>query len=380
MWGRVAIVLGSLAVLVVAPAAAQPAGEAAGRIVDFEILPPGDPVTAGDIVTFTNEGARPHTVTDRGGTFDTDPILPGEEGRLTLAVPGTYEVFCRINPSRMNATIVVEAGPADPTEVRVQAFDENREGETKRFDPAELSVEAGTAITLANVGGLPHTITAADGSFSSGVVEPGAEQGRFAGSSATVVVNDPGTYEFFCDIHPQAMRGTLVVTGDPPDDEVTTTTRAGPDEDAAQNAAAAERASVDIVDLAFEPSEVAVAPGGEVVWTNTGDLPHTATFDDLDLDTDRIEPGSDATLVAPSEPGTYSYFCAIHSSMRGAMLVPPPPADGEGAAPETPAAGGAGDGGDDGGGGAEIFAYAVAVILVGTAGLAILRVVRSRPA
>ena len=223
----------------------------------------------------------------------------------------------------MNATIVVAPGADPPAEVRVQAFDENREGETKRFDPAAIEVEAGTAVTLANVGGLPHSLAAVDGSFGTGVIEPGAEQGRFAGGSATVVVTEPGTFEFICEIHPQAMQGTLVVTGDPPPQDVTTTTRAGPDEEAAQDAAAPDRATVDIVDFAFEPTEVSVAPGGEVQWTNTGDALHTATFDDVDIATGSIQPGADATLVAPDEPGTYSYFCEIHSSMRGALLAAP---------------------------------------------------------
>ena len=85
--GRLAIVLGVLGVLVASPVAAQPALGEGGRIVDFEILPPGDPLTAGDTIAFTNEGARPHTVTDRGGTFDTDPILPGEQARSRSRCP-----------------------------------------------------------------------------------------------------------------------------------------------------------------------------------------------------------------------------------------------------------------------------------------------------
>ncbi|MGH9187674.1 MAG: hypothetical protein ACRD0U_17980, partial [Acidimicrobiales bacterium] len=170
----------------------------AGEIVDFEILPPEQTLTVGDSIVFTNNGARPHTVTDRGGLFDTDPVLPGTTGEITFSVPGSYEVFCRINPSRMNARVSVVAGAEVSRRVRVQAFDEHREGETKRFDPAELEVHPGTHVLLANVGGLPHTITAADGSFTTGVVEPGPESGRFAGSTGEIIIDEPGTYEFFC--------------------------------------------------------------------------------------------------------------------------------------------------------------------------------------
>jgi plastocyanin len=57
------------------PAAAQ-AGEAA-KIVDFDYSPGELTVAAGTTVTWTNTGSRPHTATDRGGTFDTKPIAPG---------------------------------------------------------------------------------------------------------------------------------------------------------------------------------------------------------------------------------------------------------------------------------------------------------------
>ena len=57
-----------------APAAAQ-AGEEA-EIVDFDFSPRRLTVEAGTTVTWSNTGERPHTATDRGGTFDTRPIAP----------------------------------------------------------------------------------------------------------------------------------------------------------------------------------------------------------------------------------------------------------------------------------------------------------------
>ena len=73
---------------------------------------------------------------------------------------------------------------------------------------------AGSTILFANVGGKPHTLTADDGSFDTGVVTPGAEGGRFAGSNATVPCQQPGTIPFHCEVHPAAMKGTLTVTGE----------------------------------------------------------------------------------------------------------------------------------------------------------------------
>jgi plastocyanin len=102
-----------------APAAAQAAEKA--KIVDFDFSPRRLTVAAGTTVTWSNTGQRPHTATDRGGTFDTKPVAPGASAEVTLSTPGTYFYFCRINPAKMNGVLVVEPGPDDVRAVRVQA-------------------------------------------------------------------------------------------------------------------------------------------------------------------------------------------------------------------------------------------------------------------
>lgn len=301
-----AVVLATGGPLALAPAAAVAQAQAA-QIVDFDFAPRELTVPVGTTVTWTNQGARPHTVTDRGGTFDTDPVAPGAAGTVTFSTPGVYHYFCRINPSRMNGVITVEGEPASPTR-RVEALDPAIEGAALSFNPATLSVPAGATIVFANVGGKPHTLTADDGSFDTGVVTPGPEGGRFAGTNATVTVSQPGTIPFHCEVHPAAMKGTLTVTGE---------ARAGP----APPSNAPKTASIDIKDFSFDGAQVSVAPGGTVTWSNTGDAPHTATFDDEALDTGTIDPGDDGTLTAPDKPGSYSYRCTIHPARMRAVLV-----------------------------------------------------------
>ncbi|MCB1003158.1 MAG: hypothetical protein KDB35_03135 [Acidimicrobiales bacterium] len=215
------------------PAAAQGAADARehqGEIFSFGITVPDEPVTVGDTIVFPNGSELPHTITDRGGTFDTGEIAPGTSGEVTFTVPGRYEIFCRINPSTMNAVVDVGEGGQASSVVRVQAYDEFREGESRRFDPAELEVEVGTTLTVANVGGLQHSLVAADGALSTGTIEPGAEQGRFAGTSAEVVADEAGTFEYFCEFFPDEMRGVLrVVDPSPPTTEAPATTVAGDD-------------------------------------------------------------------------------------------------------------------------------------------------------
>jgi plastocyanin len=324
---------GPLALTWAAPATATATAAAAQaqavEIVNFEYVPGQLTVPVGTTVTWTNTADRPHTVTDRGGTFDTDPIAPAAAGTVTFSTPGVYHYFCRINPSKMNGLITVE-GDATTNTRRVEALDPAIEGAALSFDPSTLSVPAGSTIVFANVGGKPHTFTADDGSFDTGVVTPGPEGGRFAGTNAIVTVSKPGTIAFHCDVHPAAMKGTLTVT-------VTGEARAGP----TPSSNAPKTAAVDVKDFAFDAAQVSVAPGGKVTWSNKGGAPHTATFDDVALDTGTIDPGKEGSLTAPDKPGSYSYRCNIHPAKMRAVLV----VVGAGADPTADAAsGGAGAG------------------------------------
>jgi plastocyanin len=332
-----------------APAAVQSTEDA--KIVDFDFSPGQLTVKAGTTVTWTNTGQRPHTATDRGGTFDTEPIAPGASGKVTLSTPGTYFYFCRINPAKMNGVLVVEPGPDDVRAVRVQAVDPGFTGDRLRFDPDKLTVAAGTTMLVANVGGKPHTLTADDGSFDTGIIDPGAEGGRFAGENASVTLNKAGTFTFHCEVHPAAMKGVVTVTGQGGG--------AGP----AQAAAGPREVDVGVVDFAFEPNDASVAAGGKVTVTNNGQAPHTMTLDDVDLDTGNIDPGASAELTAPDAPGSYSYRCAVHPArMRGVLVVLGRDTEDPNAQTAAPAAAPASGGGAGPGGGVTAFALATAVI------------------
>lgn len=73
------------------------------------------------------------------------------------------------------------------------------------FEPSEITVDPGTTITFVHEdGGIPHTVTADDGSFDSGQISDG--------DSFTVTVDEAGEIPFFCEIHPGQMQGTIRVT------------------------------------------------------------------------------------------------------------------------------------------------------------------------
>jgi plastocyanin len=341
-----------------APAAAQ-AGETA-KIVDFDYSPGRLTVAAGTTVTWTNTGARPHTATDRGGTFDTKPIAPGAKAEVTLSTPGTYFYFCRVNPAKMNGVLVVEPGPDEPRAVRVQAVDPGFTGDKLRFDPPELTVAAGTTLLVANVGGKPHTLTADNGAFDTGIIDPGAEGGRFAGKNASVTLNQAGTFKFHCEIHPALMKGTVTVTGE---------AATGP----AAASAGPREVDVGAVDFGFEPNNASVGAGGKVQVANKGQAPHTLTFDDVQLGTGNIAPGATAELTAPDAPGSYSYRCTVHpAQMRGVLVVlgrDTEDPNAQAAAP--PPAAPSGSGGSGPGAGVSAFVLAASVVAAFLGGIGI---------
>jgi plastocyanin len=73
------------------------------------------------------------------------------------------------------------------------------------FQPATLSVPAGTTVTWHNQDSVQHTVTSdVQGLFDSGVIAPGKK--------FTYTFPAPGSYSYHCSIHP-GMKGTIVVAG-----------------------------------------------------------------------------------------------------------------------------------------------------------------------
>ncbi|WP_376788689.1 plastocyanin/azurin family copper-binding protein [Thermoflexus sp.] len=82
--------------------------------------------------------------------------------------------------------------------------------------------------------------------------------------------------------------------------------------------------------FAFRPAELEVAVGTTVEWINQEEsASHTVTSGTPDypsgvFDSGRLRPG-DSFRFTFQQPGTYEYFCAIHSRMRGRIIVKPAP-------------------------------------------------------
>jgi plastocyanin len=71
-----------------------------------------------------------------------------------------------------------------------------------QFTPSSTTVHVGDTVTWTNNGPSSHTATARDGSFDSGILKKG--------QSASHAFTQPGTYAFYCKIHP-FMHSTITV-------------------------------------------------------------------------------------------------------------------------------------------------------------------------
>src|SRR5712664_569861 len=91
------------------------------------------------------------------------------------------------------ALTATHAGAAGSAAVGIEEF---------KFTPPVLAVPVGTTVTWINHDEEPHTITSGTGAFSSA--------GLVNDDTFVQTFTKPGTYQYFCAIHPY-MKGTLVV-------------------------------------------------------------------------------------------------------------------------------------------------------------------------
>ena len=87
------------------------------------------------------------------------------------------------------------AAPAanGPVEVKIDNFN---------FMPGDLTVAAGTTVTWVNHDDVPHTVRTADGAIKSKALD--------TDDKFSMTFDKPGTYEYFCSIHPKMTAKVIV--------------------------------------------------------------------------------------------------------------------------------------------------------------------------
>lgn len=198
--------------------------------------------------------------------------------------------------------------------------------------------------------------------YNSGIIPPGG--GTFELRLADGLA--PGSYEFFCVVHPAQVGSLDIVPSGRPTQrpsavarsaaaglaramgELETLTRIadrgpiGLDANEVQAGVATPNASVN----RFLPAVITIGAGDEVVWTNQGSVPHVAVFNGYLTPQEAIVIGPtalDGSLpregvftsgpIGPrpyprehfalrfDRPGTYPYACTFHPGMAGTVIV-----------------------------------------------------------
>lgn len=84
---------------------------------------------------------------------------------------------------------------------------------------------------------------------------------------------------------------------------------------------AAATGTLSIGGFAYSPTPLTVRPGQVVSVSNSDSAEHTVTSDQKGLFDADAEQGRPVTFTAPTKPGTYTFHCAYHASMRGTLVV-----------------------------------------------------------
>lgn len=84
--------------------------------------------------------------------------------------------------------------------------------------------------------------------------------------------------------------------------------------------------TIELRGIAFRPTELEVIPGAELTVHNLDPVDHTITAGTpeaprSDLFDVALDPEAVATIRAPTTPGQVPYFCRVHPSMRGLLII-----------------------------------------------------------
>ena len=93
----------------------------------------------------------------------------------------------------LGVTAYAQQAPPAAVEVKIDNFS---------FGPVAVTIPTGTTVTWTNRDDIPHTVVSTDGAFKSKVLD--------TDEKFSFTFSKPGTYPYFCSIHPK-MTGKVVV-------------------------------------------------------------------------------------------------------------------------------------------------------------------------
>jgi plastocyanin len=75
-----------------------------------------------------------------------------------------------------------------------------------------------------------------------------------------------------------------------------------------------------IENVQFNPQTLTIKRGERLTWINRDLFPHSATANGHAFDSKAIAPNAAWTWIA-HKPGTYTYICTFHPTMKGTVTV-----------------------------------------------------------
>jgi plastocyanin len=134
---------------------------------------------------------------------------------------------------------------------------------------------------------------------------------------AVVLVVAIGAYFYFSSPSYNNSNTNTNVNNNPSTNSQTSTqvlpTNSGSSNPATQN--------IQIMNFAFSPSSLTIHAGDTVVWTNQDSAGHSVVSDSgSEINSPILSTGQTYSHTFTT-PGTYSYHCSVHLSMKGTIIV-----------------------------------------------------------
>jgi len=123
------------------------------------------------------------------GGYGSDAMASEGSGAYQLSSTGGYGSYSSSAPALANPVVPVAVYE-------------------KYYQPKAINVSVGTTVQWTNAGKHFHTVTSDGKDWDSGKLSPG--------EVFSYTFNRPGTYPYHCAIHPDVMRGVVVVKGSAP--------------------------------------------------------------------------------------------------------------------------------------------------------------------
>jgi plastocyanin len=161
-------------------------------IENFAFDPNNIVIEVGTTIRWTNNDAAEHTSTSDDAVWNSPLLGQGDDFTHTFLASGTYPYHCIPHPF-MTASITVVA-PSEVVDVSIPEL---------FFDPDDISIVTGTAVTWTNNHDVIHTTTSNGGFWDSGDLAPGED--------FTYLFMTAGDFPYLCTIHP-FMTANVTVT------------------------------------------------------------------------------------------------------------------------------------------------------------------------